>query len=108
MRFEVEFLKEASEFIDKLESKTRTKVLYNIRKSQEVRDAQLFKKLTDFVWEFRTRYNKKTIRLLAFWYKTGETNVLVICTHGFIKKTNNTPKKEIKKTEQIRKEYLNL
>ncbi len=62
MRFEVELLKEASEFIDKLDSNTRIKVLYNIKKSQEVQDVQLFKKLNEHVWEFRTRYNKKTIR----------------------------------------------
>ena len=108
MRFEVQLLEKANEFINKLDDKTRTKVLYNIKKSQQVQDPQLFKKLNEHVWEFRTLYNKKAIRLLAFWDKSGNKDVLVICTHGFIKKTNATPKKEIKKTEQIRKEYLNL
>lgn len=108
MRFDVELLKEANEFLDTLDDKTRTKVLYNIKKSQVVQDAQLFKKLNENVWEFRTRFNRKAIRLLAFWDKRGKKDVLVICTHGFVKKTEQIPKKEIKKTEQIRKEYLNL
>lgn len=31
---------------------------------------------------------------------------LVIATHGFVKKTQKTPKREIEKAEQLRKEYL--
>jgi phage-related protein len=31
---------------------------------------------------------------------------LVIATHGFIKKTQRTPKKEIERTEQLRKDYF--
>lgn len=108
MAFEVVLLSEAEEFINKLESKTRTKVLYNIKKSQNLQDSNLFKKLNSKIWEFRTLYNRKTIRLLAFWDKSDNKQVLVVCTHGFIKKTNETPKREINKAEQIRKEYLNL
>jgi hypothetical protein len=43
MSFEVELLPEASEFIDNLGDKSRRKVLYNIRKSQEVHDKSLNK-----------------------------------------------------------------
>ena len=107
MGFEVELLPEASEFIDKLDSKTRIKVLYNIKKSQEIQEKSLFKKLNQNIWEFRTLYNRKSIRLFAFWTKRGNKEVLVICTHGIIKKTNKIPTKEINKAEKIRKEYLN-
>ena len=71
-------------------------------------DPELFKKLDDTdIWEFRTFYNKVKYRLLAFWDKDNGTNVLVIATHGFIKKTPKTPPKEIAKAEDIRKAYFN-
>jgi phage-related protein len=71
-----------------------------------INDPELFKKLNEFIWEFRTKYNKNYYRLLAFWDKTEKEDTLVLATHGFIKKTNKTPKTEIKKAEEIRKEYF--
>lgn len=71
-------------------------------------DPELFKKLDDTdIWEFRTFYNKVKYRLLAFGDKDNGTNTLVIATHGFIKKTQKTPPKEIAKAEDIRKAYFN-
>lgn len=32
---------------------------------------------------------------------------LVVATHGMVKKTQKTPKKEIEKAEALRKEYFN-
>lgn len=46
-------------------------------------------------------------RLLAFWDKTEKTEILVISTHGIIKKVSKVPKTEIEKAEKIRKEYFN-
>ena len=108
MKFQVEFLEEAEVFIDNLSEKTRTKVLYNIKKSQYITDSDLLKKLNANIWEFRTIYLKQTIRLFAFWTKKDNKETLVICTHGIIKKTQKTPKQEIEKAEKIRKRYLNL
>ena len=105
--FEVEFLLEAVEFLENLDEKTREKVYYNIRKSQFVQDNELFKKLNDWIWEFRTLYNNKTYRLFAFWDNAEEQNVLVVATHGILKKTQKTPPKETKKAEEIRKQYMN-
>ena len=34
--------------------------------------------------------------------------ILVLATHGFIKKTKKTPKSEINKAEEIRKAYFEL
>ncbi len=48
----------------------------------------------------------KQIRLLAFWDKTGMKETLVVATHGFVKKTQKTPKSDIEKAERIRKQYL--
>jgi len=49
--FEIIFLEEAFEFLSRLEKKHYEKILYNIRKSQINHDAELFKKLTDEIWE---------------------------------------------------------
>ena len=57
-RFKVEFLEEASTFIDSLEEKVRDKIIYNITKATFSNDKELFKKLNNEIWEFRTLYNK--------------------------------------------------
>lgn len=104
--FEVEFLPDASDFLDKLEDKSRVKIYYNIRKSQIVKDKELFKKLNEFIWEFRTIYNNKSYRLFSFWDTEVKKKTLVIATHGILKKSQKTPPKEIKKAEEIRKQYF--
>ena len=105
-KYKIIFLEWAQVFLEKLDSKTRQKVLYNIWKSREVNDPELFKKLNGNIWEFRTKYLTKHTRLLAFWDKTGKTETLVVATHGFIKKTKKTPKAEIEKAEIIREQYF--
>jgi mRNA-degrading endonuclease RelE of RelBE toxin-antitoxin system len=84
--FEILFLDEAFEFLSGLERKQYEKILYNIRKSQVELDPELFKKLSDDIWEFRTLYQGLQYRLLAFWDKTSTINTLVFSTHGFVKK----------------------
>ena len=96
----------AKDFLDSLDDKSREKVLFNIWKSRETNDPELFKKLSGDIWEFRTRFKSKQFRLLAFWDKQDDTDTLVITTHGFVKKTQKTPKKEIEKAEKLRKNYL--
>ena len=105
-KFKVDFLGEAIDFMESLDEKTRAKVYYNARKAQFVNDPELLKKLNDSIWELRTKFNKNYYRLLAFWDKTESEETLVLATHGFIKKTQRTPKSEIKKAEDIRKEYF--
>ena len=97
--FEVLLSVGAKAFIRSLDIKLQKKIVYNIQKSREVNDTKILKKLTNEIWEFRT------IRLLAFWDPI--LNSLIICTHGFIKKTQKTPKSEIKKALEFRKKYLN-
>ena len=104
--FDIELLPEAVEFLENLDDKTREKIYYNIKKSQFVNDSELFKKLNDFIWEFRTLYKSKAYRLFSFWDKADGTETLVVATHGILKKTQKTPPKEIKKAEEIRKQYL--
>lgn len=104
--FEVELLPEAIDFLENLEDKARAKIYYNIKKAQVVNNNELFKKLNDLIWEFRTLYNSKSYRLFSFWDKIDGKDTLVVATHGILKKTQKTPPKEIKKAEEIRKQYL--
>ena len=104
--FEIVFLEEAFEFLKGLEKKHYEKILYNIRKSQINHDPELFKKLTDEIWEFRTLYQGFQYRLLAFWDKTSSTKILVISTHGFIKKRSKVPDNEVQKATQARNKYF--
>ena len=46
-KFKVEFLEEASEFLDNLDEKVRDKIIYNITKARFSNDKELFKKETD-------------------------------------------------------------
>lgn len=104
--FEIELLQDAVDFLEKLDNKSREKIYYNARKSQFVNDPELFKKLNEFIWEFRTLYNNKAYRLFAFWDRIDGRVTLVVATHGIMKKTQKTPPKEIKKAEEIRREYF--
>ncbi|MBK6962649.1 MAG: type II toxin-antitoxin system RelE/ParE family toxin [Bacteroidales bacterium] len=105
-KFQVRLLEEASEFLDSLEEKARDKVIYNIQKARFSNDKELFRKLKNEIWEFRTLFNRTHFRLLAFWDKTGKKETVVISTHGFIKKTDKTPVAELEKAEKIRKLYF--
>jgi phage-related protein len=104
--FEVIFLEQALEFLDSLDLKTRRKIYYNIDKAKLGLDPKLFKKLTDEIWEFRTKYSGLQYRLFAFWERTDNTETLVISTHGIVKKADKVPKSEIEKAERIRKTYF--
>jgi len=105
--FEIVFLEEAYDFMKSIDRKHYEKILYNIRKSQTENNPELFKKINDDVWEFRTLYQGLQYRLLAFWDKTDKSNTLVISTHGFIKKRSKVPDSEIQKAIQLRNKYFN-
>jgi len=106
-KFRVRFLEEATDFLDLLEEKVRGKILYNIWKARSTNDKELFTKLQDEIWEFRTLYKKTYYRLFAFWDKTDSTDTVVISTHGLIKKTDKTPKSEIDRAERLRIQFIN-
>jgi len=104
--FDVVFLDEAFDFLINLEKKHYEKILFNIRKAQTRHDPELFKKLKDEIWEFRTLYQGLHYRLFAFWDKTNSGNTLVISTHGIVKKTGKTPKSDIQKAKDVRTRYF--
>lgn len=100
-------LEEASKFIESLPLDVQRKIYYNIDKvAGGIKDPELFKKLEGSeIWEFRTLYQSRSYRLFAFWDR--EKEAFVVATHGILKKTKKTPKKEIAKAEAIRELYFN-
>lgn len=105
-KFRVEFMEDAKQFLDRLDEKARNKIYFNIWKARITNDKELFKKLQDEIWEFRTLYSKTYYRLFAFWDKTEKVDTVVISTHGIIKKTGKTAKSEIAKAERLRQQYF--
>lgn len=105
-RISISLLEDASNFLRSLDVKARKKILYNMQRVEmgEI-DKELFEKLNENIWEFRTIYNGVKYRLLSFW--DPDTRSLIVATHGFTKKVQKTPSKEISKAEAIRKIYLN-
>lgn len=108
-RFKVILSAEAEAFLRTLKEKVRNKIIGNFRKASYSLDPKLFKKLEGSeIWEFRALYGGVQYRMLAFWDKTNMSYTLVVATHGFIKKTQKTPLKEIAKAERIRARYFEL
>lgn len=104
--FETRFLEEANEFIAELDLKTAKKIFYNIDLAEQTNDSKLFKKLQNDIWEFRTKFAGLQIRLLAFWDRTDNKKTLVIATHGFIKKVDKIPAKEIDRAVRLKEIYF--
>jgi phage-related protein len=57
---------------------------------------------TNGIWEIKIITTFKSIRILCF----QEGGNLVVLTNCFLKKTQKTPNKEIRKAERLKKEYL--
>ena len=58
---------------------------------------------TDGIYEVRVITTYRSIRILCFFDKRE----LVVLTNCFVKKTQKTPRKEIRLAEKLKKEYLN-
>lgn len=106
---EIIFLPDADNFVDKIEKSARKKLFYAIRKTKMRIHGDWFEKIKNSkdIFEFRVKDSNKFFRLFAFWDSTGETETLIVCTHGLIKKTNKTPKQDIEKAEFIKERYFN-
>lgn len=65
---------------------------------------KFFKKLesTNGIYEVRIITSQKSIRILCF----QDEGTLVVLTNAFVKKTQKTPKNEIKLAENTKMEYL--
>ena len=94
------------EFLDSLSGKQAQKIAWVLQliEDMDIIPVQYFKKLvnTDDLWEVRIQAGNNIFRLLGFM--DGEK--WVVLNHGFQKKTQKTPKKEIQIAEVRKKDYL--
>jgi len=104
--FKTLFLEEARKFMASTDAKTIKKIIYTIEIAEITKDPRLFKKVHENIWEFRIRYGKQQIRLLAFWDKSKSQETLVVVSQGFFKKSGKIPSKEINKALQMRANYF--
>jgi len=93
-------------FYQKQEERVQQKIEYVldlIRYESNV-PSRFFKNLkdTDGIFEIRVITTFKSIRILCFI----DEGSLVVLTNCFIKKTQKTPKKEIRLAERLKNEYL--
>ncbi|EWH08076.1 hypothetical protein DS2_19201 [Catenovulum agarivorans DS-2] len=95
-----------AEFLDSLSGKQVQKISWVLQLIEEldVLPSTYLKKLTntDGIWEVRVLVSGNIFRLLGFF----DGDNLVVLNHGFQKKTQKTPAKEIKIAEKRRKDYL--
>jgi phage-related protein len=102
--YEVVISKRVEEFLGEIEESARKKFIKAFSKVELGIKGDHFLKLsgTDNIFEFRIQDSGKWYRILAYPMRS-ETGFVFSTTHGFQKKGNKTPKKEIDIAERIRR-----
>jgi phage-related protein len=95
------------EHLDKLPHKTVRKIAWVLRVVRDLErvPTNYMKKLvnTDDIWEVRVNVGGNTFRLLGFF----EGRELIILTNSFQKKSQKTPRGQIRLAEERKADYLN-
>lgn len=95
------------DLLDALDDKEAQKVLWVLRLIERLDRVppKYLKKLidTEDIWECRIPAQRGTYRLFAFFI--GGNRLIV--THGYSKKTQRTGRREIRRAERYRQDYLN-
>ncbi|WP_027003638.1 type II toxin-antitoxin system RelE/ParE family toxin [Hugenholtzia roseola] len=95
-----------SEFYDSQSEKVQEKIDYvlNLIAYVERVPEKFLKHLegTEGLYEIRVKFSSDIFRFFCFF----DEEKLVIVLHGFQKKTQKTPKNEIKKAEVLKQKYL--
>ncbi len=95
------------DFYNQQDNKVQEKIEYvfDLIRFEDRVPIKFFKFLegSDGIYEVRVITAFKSIRILCFFDK-GE---LVVLTNCFVKKSQKTPRKEIKLAEKLKKEYFN-
>ncbi len=93
------------DFYNKQDKKVQDKIDWTVTMIQttKVVPEKFFKHLTktNGIWEIRVSANNGIYRIFCFFDKGN----LVVLLSGFQKKTQKTPKTEIKRAERLKKEY---
>ncbi|MFC4875103.1 type II toxin-antitoxin system RelE/ParE family toxin [Negadavirga shengliensis] len=94
------------EFYKSQDSKVQLKIEYvlDLIRFERYVPIKFYKKLenTRGIYEVRVITSQKSIRILCF----QDEGTLVVLTNAFVKKTQKTPKNEIRLAEKLREEYL--
>ncbi len=94
------------DFYKSQDSKVQLKIEYvlDLVRFEKHVPIKFFKKLdsTNGIYEVRVITSQKSIRILCF----QDEGTLVVLTNAFVKKTQKTPKNEIKLAEKLKDEYL--
>jgi phage-related protein len=93
------------EFLGSLDLKTKARLLYsiNLLKELNVRATEpMVKHIEGKLWELRRSSNGNIFRVMYFFF-TGKRIVFV---HGFQKKTQKTPKREIEIAEKRMNDFI--
>ncbi len=105
-RFNVEYairgngISKSKDFIDQLDNVQKAKILKIIERYADkgkIWNKEKFNKVEGDIWEFKDFQT----RVLMYHCARG----CIALTHGFIKKRGRTPKSQIKRANQIKREY---
>ena len=113
IRYAVEYVelennrKPFEDFIFELTIKERAKIFETINYFLELKNSnlpikeKLSRHLEDGIFDLRSYLADKIARTLYFYQRGSK----IIITHGFVKKTQKTPRNEIKKAKELRSLY---
>lgn len=91
------------DFYNSLEENVKEKVDYVLQIVISVQriPVKFFKHLEDGIYEIRVEMSGNIFRIFSFF----DDNKLVILLHGFQKKSQKTPRREIERAKELRKNY---
>ena len=103
---ELNFFKDYFEkFYDNQTMKVQRKILWTLKIIEDIdRIPEIYLKYlknTSGLYEIRVQVGSNIFRIFCFF----DINNIVVIGHGFQKKSQKTPKQQIERAEQIRKEY---
>lgn len=93
------------DFLDSLDIKMRAKLVGEIKLLEEKGNMLRLpysEHLDDGIFELRAKVGSDITRVLYFFYFEGR----IILTHGFTKKTQKTPSREIEKAKKYRQDFI--
>jgi phage-related protein len=93
------------EFLDSLPGKVAQKIVWvlTLLEDMDIVPASYFKKLagTEEIWECRIQFGSNAYRIFCFFLNNS-----VVLTHGFVKKSQKTPAREIERAEAYRRDFF--
>ena len=93
------------EFQDFLPGRVAQKIVWVLRllEDMDIVPASYFKKLagTEDIWECRIQFGSNAYRIFFFFLNNS-----VVLTHGFVKKSQKTPAREIERAEAYRRDFF--